>query len=58
MTKIDLKDAYLTILIAQEHQCLLSSQIGVGKMGTIPISPIRALYHTIPILKGNKATDH
>ena len=31
MAKIDLKDAYLTIPIAQEHQCLLSSQIGVGK---------------------------
>ena len=30
MAKIDLKDAYLTIPITQEHQCLLSSQIGAG----------------------------
>ena len=27
------------------------------EMGTIPMSPIRALYRTICILKGNKATD-
>ena len=51
MVKIDLKDAYLMILVAREHHCPGTA----SRMDTVSVSPIWTLHCTLCVHKGNQA---
>jgi len=53
LVKLNLKDAYLTIPIAQESWNLLTFQ--AGPPDAIPLPPVQAFHHTICLFKDHKA---